>query len=152
MKPFYAVSVFLLAAILCPGASGGDSKTYPNAKVEEKASMEAQKALDESGMFPGATVTIYVTSDSFEKVFEFYAKIGNEYAATARKAGGRVLPDGRTLLEANFLLDKAKDLPSSRHWLKIQRPYLAKVTRSKGRITSYDDVRDVTAIVETKLK
>ncbi|MGQ9496268.1 MAG: hypothetical protein ACUVRY_08480 [Thermoanaerobaculaceae bacterium] len=86
--------------------------------------------------------TVYTTSDSFSKVCSFYKGIGKEYAMP-RASGTTGKPkkyEKYDLWEAYFIFDGAKDLASSKVWIKIQRPYIG------------EDVRDITMIVVTEKK
>ena len=50
------------------------------------------------------------------------------------------LSSGQELKEAYFIFDNAADIMTSKHWIKIQRPYLGKEqTREafQGRYDSY---------------
>jgi hypothetical protein len=51
------------------------------------------------------------------------------------------------LKEAYFILDGAEELMGSKLWIKIQQPYIGKVSMGQGFQVKYEDVRDVTAIV-----
>jgi hypothetical protein len=114
-------------AVLFFGASvamAGGFKEYPNAKVDEKATKEANDlgAKMKGGKFEVPKATIYVTSDSYEKVYEFYKGVGKEYKMP--NMSKNKLPSGKELKAAFFIFDGAKDMMSSKSWAKIQRPYI----------------------------
>jgi hypothetical protein len=88
-----------------------DFKVYPGAKLDEKLSKEAK-------------ARIYVTSESYEKVSEFYKAIGKEYNMPGISGKTKKLPSGNELKQAFFIFDGAGDLGSSKLWAKIQRPYI----------------------------
>ncbi|MGQ9569350.1 MAG: hypothetical protein ACUVUQ_00630, partial [Thermodesulfovibrionales bacterium] len=79
-----------------------------------------------------------------QKVSSFYKGIAKEYSmprasGTSGKPRKSDLFEG-DLWEAYFIFDGAKDLASSKLWVKVQRPHIG------------EDVRDVTAIVVTEKK
>jgi hypothetical protein len=118
-------------------------KLYPGAKMDEKATKEAQEAALAAKM-SNVKATIYTTKDSFQKVASFYKGIAKEHimpraSGTSGKPRKSDLFEG-DLWEAFFIFDGAKDLASSKLWVKVQRPYIG------------EDVRDVTAIVVTEKK
>jgi hypothetical protein len=59
----------------------------------------------------------------------------------------RKLSSGQELREAYFILDDAPDITSSKHWIKIQRPYLGKDQTGPGLHGRYGAVREITAII-----
>jgi hypothetical protein len=124
-------------------------KAYPGATKykppDTEESREAAKALP-----AGTESVIYLSNDSFEKVFAFYKDLGKEYAMPGMKRN-KTLPSGQPLTEAYFIFDGAADLAASRNWAKIQRPYVGSVT-FKGGKPEYNDVRDITAIVVLQKK
>jgi len=64
-------------------------------------------------------------------VASFYKGMGNEYPMP-RASGTSGKPkkgEGYELWEAYFILDGAKDLSSSRLWVKVQRPYIGEEIR-----------------------
>ena len=100
-------------------------KPYPGAKIDEKATQEANQSAAGSKLGKSPTSTIYTTNDSFEKVFDFYKGMTKEYKMPHQKEGKvKKLPSGQELKEAYFILDGASELMSSKLWIKIQRPYI----------------------------
>lgn len=138
----FAFSTLVLAA---------EFKPYPGAKIDEKATKESRKVLAEAGM-TNTKSTIYTTGDSFEKVFAFYNKMAKEYKMPSRGEGVKRLPSGQELKEAFFIFDGAPDITTSKLWIKIQRPYIGKVTMGKNYEVKYEDIRDVTAITVSEQK
>ncbi len=127
--------VFMFSSIL----SAADFKPYPGAKLDNKATKEANEAARAAKM-TNVKSAIYTTSDSFQKVASFYKGMANEYAMPrASGVSGKPNKYGKyDLFEAYFIFDSAKDLAGSKLWIKVQRPYIG------------EDVRDVTAIVVTE--
>jgi hypothetical protein len=124
-----------------------DFKLYPGSKTEEKETQEARELAAKSKM-GNSKGTVYTTKDSFEKVMAFYKDLGKEYKMPSQKEGKvKKLPSGQELKEAYFILDGAEELMGSKLWIKIQQPYIGKVSMGQGFQVKYEDVRDVTAIV-----
>jgi len=120
----------LLAAIGVP-LLAQDFKPYPGASKDEKTSREATAAAQ------GKQSDVYLTGDSFEKVYAFYKGLYKEYVMRRRSAPPK-LRSGEQVQLAFFILDGAKDLASSEFWMKIQWPYVG--------TTDGKDVRDITVI------
>jgi hypothetical protein len=130
-----------------------DFKPYPGAKTDEKATKQARDGAV-AAKTPDVKPTIYTTSDSFGKVASFYKGIAKEYVMP-RASGTSGKPkklEGFDLWEAYFILDGAKDLATSKLWIKVQRPYIGSTKMGKDFKVQYEDVRDVTAIVVSEKK
>jgi len=135
------VIISLIGFVLSCVAFAADFKLYPGAKIDEKVTKEANESAAVAKM-SGTKATIYTTTDSFQKVASFYKGIAKEYAMP-RASGTSGKPkkyEKFDLWEAYFILDGAKDLASSKLWVKIQRPLIG------------DNVRDLTAIVVSEKK
>ena len=143
-KRGYSLTLLVLLS-LCTLALGQEFKRYRGAKIDTAATEEAKRL---AATDPGLEVTVYVTADSFDKVYAFYKSAGHEYQMLGKRT--RKLPTGQELKDAFFLLDDAKDLVTSRMWVKIQRPYIG--TGLARGDTSPADIRDVTAIVLSQRK
>ncbi len=124
-------------------------KPYPGSKIDTKATKEATELLKQSGM--AGKATIYTTGDSFEKVYAFYKGSAKEYKMPGER-GVKKLPSGQELRESYFIFDGAKDIMSSKLWIKVQRPYIGSVEMGKDFQVKYKDVRDVTAITVSEQK
>jgi len=125
----------------CSLLFAAEFKLYPGAKMDEKATKEAQEAALAAKM-SNVKATIYTTKESFQKVASFYKGIAKEHMMP-RASGTSGKPkkyEGYDLYEAFFIFDGAKDLSTSKLWVKVQRPYIG------------EDVRDVTAIVVSEKK
>lgn len=140
MKKIAIVSLFII--LLFPlFLFAADFKPYPGAKLDEKATKEANEAAAAAKM-SGTKATIYTTKDSFQKVASFYKGIAKEHIMP-RASGTTGTPkkyEKYDLWEAFFIFDGAKDLASSKLWVKVQRPYIG------------EDVLDITAIVVSEKK
>ncbi len=144
-----SLSMVLVCSVIVLAA---DFKPYPGAKIDERATQEANRMAAGSKMGKAPKSTIFTTSDSFEKVFDFYKGMANEYKMPYQKEGKiKKLPSSQELKEAYFILDGASDLMSSKLWIKVQRPYIGRV-KMEGFQSKYEDVRDVTAIVLAEQK
>ena len=141
-----------MAFIFSSVAFAADFKPYPGAKIDEKATQEANQMAAGSKMGKAPKSAIYTASDSFEKVFDFYRGISKEYKMPYQKEGKvKQLPSGQELKEAYVIFDGANDLMNSKLWIKVQRPYIGRV-KMEGYQPKYEDVRDVTAIVLAEQK
>lgn len=121
-------------------------KPYPGAKLDDAATSEARAATANQ---PGVDVSVYLTSDSFDKVFAYYKKSGKEYKPIGARA--RKLPNGQELRDAFFILDEAAGLATSKRWVKVQRPYIGHYGLAKSG-AGKNGIRDITAIVATRSK
>ena len=138
-KVFYIILsiVFIYAALVF----ASEFKVYPGAKIDEKTTKEANEAAQGAKM-SNVKSTIYTTTDSFPKVTSFYKGMSKEYIMP-RASGTSGKPkkyEKYDLYEAFFIFDDAKDLASSKLWVKVQRPYIE------------NDVRDITVILVTEKK
>ena len=130
---FVAIGMLLASVnVLCLAQ---DFRPYAGSKMDEKASREASAAA------PSKESEVYTTGDAFDEVYGFYKSLYKEY--TMRSPAPK-LPSGPQIKWAFFILDGGKDLSSSKHWMKIQRPY---VGGADGK-----DVRDVTVIQTVRAK
>jgi hypothetical protein len=120
-------------------------KSYKGAKPDAAATAEAQRL---AAAEPELEVTVYVTADPFEKVHEFYRGVGTEFRMAGKRT--RKMPNGQELRDAFIILDGAKNILTSKMWVKLQRPYIGAGLDRKG--TPSTEIRDVTAIVLSKRK
>lgn len=108
-------------------------RLYPGAKSDDwtaKAMIQAKAALP-----PGTETELYVTPDSYDKVYAFYKGIARE---TVMGGPGLTLPNGTMVTWSFFVLDSGKTLADSKLWLKVQRPSVVD--------NEMKDVRDITSI------
>ncbi len=127
--------VFMFSSLL----SAAEFKIYPGAKLDDKATKEAMEAA-QAAKISNVKTMIYTTADSFQKVASFYNGIAKEYTMP-RASGVSGKPkkyDKYDLWEAYFIFDDAKDLASSKLWIKVQRPYIGV------------DILDMTSIILTQ--
>ena len=124
----------------------GGFKVYPGAKVEEI--YEARQSETGAKMPKSPKVIIFTTNDFFENVVAFYRGTGREYRMPGSSGKPIKLPSGQELKEAYFIFDNAADIMTSKHWIKIQRPYLSRERTREGTQGKYEAVREVTAIIE----
>ena len=146
MKRKAVVLTCMILFILPAGTYSGSFKVYPGAKVEDIFETQ-QSEIGKSKMAKGHKVIVFTTYDFFENVVTFYRGNAREYRVPG--AGKTVkLSSGQELKEAHFILDGASDIMTSKHWIKIQRPYLVRGRTQEGFQGKYETVRDVTAIIE----
>jgi len=93
-------------------------------------------------------IIIFTTNDFFESVVSFYRSNAKEYRMPGMAGKSTKLSSGQELREAYFILDNAGDITTSKHWIKIQRPYLSRERTNEGFQGKYGAIRDVTAIIE----
>ena len=121
-------------------------KVYPGARLEDVYGAKPSEAGTKTSSSP--KVVIFTTNDLFENVVAFYRGIAREYRVPGMGRNPVKLSSGQELKEAYFILDGAGDLSASKHWIKIQRPYLDKGRSGDPSYGKYEKVRDVTAIIE----
>jgi hypothetical protein len=124
----------LCAAILVLWAvsAAAEFKVYPGARRD----LQLEQGVKKDPRNQGVESEVYLTPDSFEKVYQFYKGVGTEDEST--KSFGPTLPDGRKVQWAFFTFDGAKGISSATVWAKIQRPTVVDV--------EYKDIRDITSI------
>jgi hypothetical protein len=109
------LTVFVFSSVVF----AADFKPYPGAKIDEKATQEANQLAAGMKMGKAPKSTIYTASDSFQKVFDFYKGMAKEFKMPHQKEGKvKKLPSGQELKEAYFIFDGANDLMSSKLWIK----------------------------------
>ena len=124
MKKAWCGIITILVLLLTLSVTyAGDFKVYPGAKLDEQLTKEAVQQAAQANV--DSKPSIYVTDDSFDKVYSFYQVIGKEYQMPYAKPGKvQRLPSGKELKAAFFIFDGASDLAGSKQWIKIQRPYI----------------------------
>lgn len=113
----------------------GNFQIYPNSKLDEKVTKEAMELAREQGI-SNLNYSIYISEDSFDRVCAFYKDISKEYNMP-RSSGTSGKPkkyEKYDLYEAYFIFDRAKDLASSKLWVKVQRPYIGEEILNKTAI------------------
>jgi hypothetical protein len=141
----YVLAFIMMFLGLLAVVFAGSFKVYPGAKVEDIYEPVQSEAVPQMQKVP--KVIIFTTNDFFENVVAFYRSNAREYRMPS---GGKPikLSSGDELLEAYFILDDAGDIMTSKHWIKVQRPYLMRGRNGKGFQGKYEAVRNVTAIIE----
>ncbi len=140
-------AVAVLMAVLVASEQG--FKVYPGAaKFTPPDNEDTRRARKDFP--PGMTPTIYTTTDSYEKVVEFYRGFAKEYNLPGMPKGGK-LSNGQELKRTFFIFDGAPDPQTSRNWASVQRPYIGSITLKDG-LPHYNDIRDVTAITLAEKK
>jgi len=138
-----AFGIFFCLPVLGFSAS---FKVYPGAKLED-AYVPKQSEI-EAKVSKAPKVIIFTTNDLFENVVAFYRGIGREYRMPGMGGKPMKLSSGQELKEAYFIFDNAPDLGTSKHWVKIQRPYLIGTQTGEGFQGKFEKIRDVTVIIE----
>jgi len=146
MKTGAFTLAFVILVTLPAVVSAGSFKVYPGAKLEGVYGAKQSEAGVKTSKSP--KVIIFTTSDFFENVVAFYRGSAREYRMSSTVARPMRLSSGQELKEAYFILDDAGDITTSKHWIKIQRPYLVGAQTGEGFHGKFESVRDVTAIIE----
>ena len=146
MKSLTYLFGFIVILVLPAAIFAGSFQVYPGAKVEETYEIRQPEAGGK--VSNPAKVFVFSTNDLFENVVAFYRTIGREYRMPGSRGGTMSSSSGQELKEAYFIFDDAIDLSTSKHWVKIQRPYLGRDQTGAGFHGKYGAVRDVTAIIE----
>lgn len=146
MKRIAFILTFVIFFILPTTLFAASFKVYPGARVVDIYETKQSEAGPK--MPKGPKVIIFTTNDFFEKVVAFYRGTGREYRMPDSGGKPTRLPSGQELKEAYFIFDSAADIMTSKHWIKIQRPYLSRERTRNGSLGRYEAVREVTAIIE----
>jgi hypothetical protein len=146
MKRGAYVLAFMMLFVFPAVAFAGSFKVYPGAKLD--GIYEVKQPEPGSKISKASKEIVFTTIDPFESVVAFYSGIAREYRIPGRT--GRVIKlfSGQELKEAYFIFDNAADIMTSKHWIKIQRPYLSRERTKEGFQGKYGTVREVTAIIE----
>ena len=146
MKGLFRISAFVMVLTLPAIILAGGFQVYPGVKVE--GIYEARQPGPGTKVPKAPKVIVFTTSDPFESVVAFYQGIGREYRVRGSSGNPTKLSSGQELKEAYFIFDDAGDIMTSKHWVKIQRPYLSRERTKEGLQGRYGAVREVTAIIE----
>jgi hypothetical protein len=141
----YILALMILLFLPALGFSAS-FKVYPGAKIEDV--YEAKQSEADSRMSKSHKVIIFTTDDLFENVVAFYSSIAREYRMPGMAGKSAKLSSGQELKEAYFIFDGAGDIVNSKHWVKIQRPYVVRGQTREGFHGRSETVREVTAIIE----
>ena len=147
MKPVVYVMSFFLIVMLSAVIFAATVPVYPGAKLEDTYEIKQPEAFGK--VSKPYKVIVFTTNDFFENVVAFYRGAAREYRMPGRGGDYPKLPSGQELKEAYFIFDNASDIMTSKHWVKIQRPYqgvgLPGDRFSRGRSGA---AREVTGIIE----
>ena len=122
----------------------GSFQLYPGARLEKKLTDQAHEVALKHHI--KTISTVYTSSDSYEKVYEFYLKTGKEAPMSGTTNRSPVkLPDGRFVKKAYFIFDGTDAINLSKSWVTIQRPMIGAMKVVGGKI-QFEDIREETAI------
>jgi hypothetical protein len=141
MKRAAYVLAFVMSFALPTLGFSASFKVYPGAKLEEIYEPKQPEVGGNASKAP--KIMIFTTNDFFENVVAFYRGTAREYRIPGSGGKPTKLASGQELKEAYFILDDARDIMTSKHWIKIQRPYLGKGQSREG-----FHGKEVTAIIE----
>jgi hypothetical protein len=145
MKRGAYVLAFVMLFVLPAVVFAGSFKVYPGAKLD--GVYEVKQPEPGSNISKASKEIVFTTRDPFESVVAFYSGIAREYRIPGRAGRAIKLFSGQEIKEAYFIFDNAADIMTSKHWIKIQRPYLGKGQTREG-FGKYSTTREVTAIIE----
>jgi hypothetical protein len=137
MQRLSTLSLALFVVLSAVGI-GAQFKLYPGAITDAWATNALREAR--AALPPGTETDLYVTPDSYDKVYAFY----KGFAQETPPMPGPKLSNGTQISWSFFLLDNAKSMATSKLWLKIQRPSVVDAEMK--------DVRDVTSIQVVRKK
>ncbi len=146
MKKRALTVTFLVFVVFSTVLFAASFRVYPGAKLEDV--YETSEAQGGTKGSKGPKVIIFTTNDFFENVVAFYRGAGREYRMPGAGEKPMRLSTGQELREAYFIFDNAADLSTSKHWIKIQRPYLVRGPSGEGPRGKIEKIRDITAIIE----
>ena len=146
MKRGALILTLVMSVTLPTVVFAGGFKVYPGAKLEDVYETKQSEAGTKMSKAP--KVIIFTTNDFFENVVAFYRGTGREYRIPGSSGKPTKLSSGQELKETYFIFDNAADIMTSKHWIKIQRPYLSRERTKEGFQGKYGAVREVTAIIE----
>jgi len=128
-------------------ASSGVFQIYPGAQLNDIYELK-QPETGSNKMSKAPKVFVFTTNDFFENVVAFYRGNAREYRMLGMVGKSMKLSSGQEFREAYFILDDASDIMTSKHWIKIQRPYLGKDQAGAGLLHErYGAIREITAII-----
>jgi len=139
------ILAFVIFFVLPAPGFSASFKVYPGAKLEDV--YETKQAEPVGKNLKTSKEIVFTTADPFESVVAFYSGIAREYRIPGRMGKVMKLFSGEELKEAYFIFDDAVDIMTSKHWIKIQRPYLGK-DQTREAFEKYATTREVTAIIE----
>jgi hypothetical protein len=141
MKRGAQLLVFVMFLTLSAVVFAGTFKVYPGARLYDVMESKQPEAVNKISRTQ--KIIIFTTDDLFENVVAFYRGTAREYRTPGSSGKPTKLASGQEIKEAYFILDDAADIMTSKHWIKIQRPYLGKGQSREG-----FHGKEVTAIIE----
>ena len=143
MRRLCIVTMAMIIAVACMPVWAAEFKPYPGAKLDAKATKDAQAISAKAK----SKVRIYTTNDTFEKVYDFYKGVAKEFAMPPFSPKGKKSAiTGQIVKSAIFICDDAKDLMNSKLWIKVQRPAIGLY------MEDLEKSQDVTAIIVSEKK
>ncbi len=141
MKRGAQLLVFVMFLTLSAVVFAGTFKVYPGARLYDVVESKQPEAVNK--ISKTQKIIIFTTDDLFENVVAFYRGTAREYRIPGSSGKPTKLASGQEFKEAYFILDDAADIMTSKHWIKIQRPFLG-----KGQTREGFRGKEVTAIIE----
>jgi hypothetical protein len=146
-----ALGLSLLCALHVLPAGAAPFKPYPGAQIDDRTTRLINPRAEESRASRSRTTTIYITTDSYDKVLAFYRRLGREFVLPGGLGRPTGLPEGKKLRQTYIILDAARGLKASKRWVKIQTPYVGPAWKTRLK-PGEEPLKEMTAImyVETK--
>jgi hypothetical protein len=145
LKRVAYVLTFMMVFAWLRVAFSGVFQVYPGAQLDDIYELKQPETVNKMSRVP--KVFIFTTHDFFDSVVSFYRGNAREYRVPGVTGKSMKLSSGQEFREAYFILDDAADIMTSKHWIKIQRPYLGRSQSGKGFQGKYQALREVTAII-----
>jgi hypothetical protein len=145
----------VIGAVLILGAVTAQSPRldiYPGATTPDWARRAAAQPAKGGSAGQDVSVDVYVTTDPFEKVRDFYRAKATEFEGPKSVRTG---PASEGLQVAFFSLDGGKTIATSKWWMKIQWPTYegAEMVVRNGKLAAeFKNRHDVTSIEIAKRK
>lgn len=120
------IAILVLAGTLglqAGAVSAAPFQRYPGSHIDEHTTELVNRRNAAKAGEAASTTTIYVTTDSYEKVLAWYRKFGREFVMPGGLGQPTDLPEGKKLRQTYYIFDNSTSLRGSKSWVKIQSPY-----------------------------
>jgi hypothetical protein len=137
-----------LHAVAVPAAP---FQRYPGSHVDEHTTELVNRRNTTKAGEAASRTTIYVTTDTYEKVLAWYRKFGREFVMPGGLAQPTDLPEGKKLRQSYYIFDNSTSLRGSKSWVKIQSPYAGPPWKSSPKDED-KPMKELTAIMHVTSK
>ncbi len=151
MKNIFALAFACTLSLHAALAAAAPFQRYPGSHIDEHTTaMVNRRSVAKDGE-SAAKTTIYVTTDSYEKVLAWYRKFGREFLMPGGLAQPTDLPEGKKLRQTYYIFDTSTSLRASKSWVKIQNPYAGPPWNAKSGADEAP-MKELTAIMHVTAK